>query len=94
MPFICDNYPATATFSMKDKYGEFKSMIVLQDRNQFVFDIYTDCIEWNVERLIWIAFYNKDCLFARLSKDLIKYITCLVGRSVIDIDGSRSFIKI
>ena len=101
MPFLCDNYPATAIFSMKDKYGEFKSMIVLQDRNQFVFDIYTNCIEWNVERLIWIAFYKNsdntkynynDCLFAGLPKDLIKCIIYLVGRSVMD--KSRVFIKI
>ena len=97
MPFFCDNYPATATCTMKDKYGEFQSMIVLQDQNQFIFDIYVDNIDWNIEKLLWIAFYknnnnNSDCLLAKLPKDLIRYIVDLIGRSMID--ESRSFIKI
>ena len=81
---------------MKGKYGEFQSMIVLQYQQQFIFDIYADSIEWNIERIIWIAFHknvnNKHCLFAKLPKDLVRKIIRLIGTGMID--ESRSFIKI
>ena len=71
-------------------------MIVLQHRQQFVFDIYIDDDgQWNIERLIWIAFYknidNKDCLFATLPKDLTKIIIRFAETRV---DESVSFVHI
>ena len=67
---------------------------------QFVFDIYgVDNISWDIERLIWIAFYknnnnniNNGCLLAKLPKDLIKCIIGFVGIGILD--KSRPFIKI
>lgn len=60
-----------------------QSMIVLQRRKHFIFDIHVDYVEWNVARIIWIAFYknrhNSNCFIGQLPKDLIKSILDLVG---------------
>ena len=72
-------------------------MIVIQKRKHFVFGIYIDRIDWNLERIIWIGFYknnnNTNCLIKNLPKDLIKYILNIVG-TFVDDSESQSYIKI
>ena len=92
LPFECDEYP-TVTLC-----NDEKSILVLHGREYFIFDIYKHYIEWNVERLIWIAFYKNDkndkCLIKQLSKDLIIYILQLLGRVRNVNDTMNRFVKI
>ena len=62
-----------------------KSIIVLQGVNtHFIFDVYIYYIEWDVERIIWIAFYknneNNQCFVHQLPKDLIKHVLKFLGK--------------
>ena len=82
---------------MKDK--SYQSIVLLQKEKRFIFDVYVHYIEWDVARLIWIAFYknekNKQCFIRKLPKDLVKYILSLLGRALRDNHASvRPFIKI
>lgn len=58
--------------------------LVLQYNYAFVFDIYIDRVEWNIERLMWIGFYknekNDACLLHKLPKDLITHIVKFFAR--------------
>ena len=78
LPFKCGSYPAVTLCN------NGKSVLVLQGREHFIFDIIKHYIEWNAARLIWIAFYknnkNDKCFIKQLPKDLIIYILNLLGR--------------
>ena len=77
MPFECGNYPAVTLCNNE------RSLLVLQGKKYFIFDIYNHYINWNVARIIWIGFVKNDtnnkCLIKQLPKDLIKYILELLG---------------
>ena len=82
---------------MKDKI--YQSVIVLHKDKHCVIDIYIHYIEWEIARLIWIAFYkeenNDKCLIANLPKDLIKYILNLLGRIIYEPEiAARNYIKL
>ena len=71
-----------------------QSVLVLQERQHFIFDIIKHYIEWNVARLIWIAFYknskNNKCLIKQLPKDLVIYILLFLGRVCDTMFGKES----
>ena len=97
MPFDCDDNPATVARNMKDK--SCQSIIVLQGLEHFVFDVYINYIEWDIARIIWIAFYKNDknekCLISQLPKDLVKFVLGLLGRVVSRSNtNDRAYIKI
>ena len=52
------------------------------NKESFYFNIYNR-LAWNIERLIWIAYFkninNKYCLIDGLPKDIIKYIIQLLS---------------
>ena len=77
MPFECANFPAVTSLN------NGASIIVLQGNKHFLFDIYKHYVEWDVARIIWIAFYknvkNDKCFINTLPKDLVKYIFTLLG---------------
>ena len=51
------------------------------------FNIFHHCLEWNIARIIWIAWHknikNKNCFFNTLSKDVVKLILTFVGKQFI-----------
>ena len=67
--------------------------MVFQQKNYFVFDILLN--KWNIERIIWIAFYKNDkndkCFIDTLPKDVVLYIlTFLSLRNICDVVYSNS----
>ena len=58
-------------------------MIVMNERNYYQFTIFVHYIEWDQERIIWIAFLknenNKQCLIDTLPKDIVNHILRFVG---------------
>ena len=50
----------------------------MHDYNYMAFKIYIDLLTWDIERILWIAYYkngnNKSCLFDYLAKDVLKFI--------------------
>ena len=66
-------------------------IIVLQDKNGAYCQMSVEMLAWEIERLIWIAFYqnsqNDKCFLGKLPKDIItNYIFKLLGR---DYQGVR-----
>ena len=78
MPFECEYYPSVL------KCNNDSSIIICQNNNYCLFNIYKHYVSSIVERLIWIGFHkndeNKKCLINKLPKDLILYILHLLGK--------------
>ena len=56
----------------------------MQNNSYYSFSIFSR-IEWNIERLIWIAFYkntrNNKCKIQILPKDIVKEIIKMIGNN-------------
>lgn len=80
LPFKCQHMPAVQICHV----GNSQGIIVMQDANYCLINIYKDYLEWNVARIIWIAFYknekNKQCLIGILPKDIVICILNMLGR--------------
>ena len=82
LPFECQYYPGTI---MKyKKKNQFPRIVIVQDKEYCIFNIYAHYIEWKIERIIWIGFSkndsNNECFIDQLPKDLIIYILSLLGK--------------
>ena len=78
--FQCDHYDANGMID-----HSYKSIVVLQKKQHFVFDVYVHSIEWDIARIIWIGFYknseNDKCFIHQLPKELLKCILGLLGKT-------------
>ena len=59
-------------------------IIMLQSSNCGYFKVFTNTLQWKIERLIWIGFYNNNkndtCFINKLPKDIIiHYIFKFIG---------------
>ena len=82
LPFGCIDWPATALCN------NGQSMLVFQNEDYFMFNIVLG--KWNIERIIWIAFYKNDendkCLIDTLPKDIVEYVLSFLSlRSFCDV---------
>ena len=60
------------------------SIIICQEKHYCLFNIYSNYLSCNIERIIWIGFYKNDknekCLIDKLAKDVILYILYFLGK--------------
>ena len=65
--------------------GDAGRIIIVQQQNYCLLNVYAHFVEPTVERIIWIAFHkngnNDKCLLKTLPKDLILYILCMLGKN-------------
>ena len=87
------DYPATIL-------SDEGTIIVLQSKFCYFFNI-SDCyLEWKQIRLLWIAFYKRNgdgksiCHIARLPKDLIRYTIKFIGTIKMDDNNRQHCIKL
>ena len=77
------------------KVNNDKSILIVQDKNYCLLNIYAHYVESKIERIIWIGFYKNDkndkCLIKNLPKDLVLYVLQLLGK---DEDMKPPYIKI
>ena len=61
-----------------------KSIVICNDTDYCLFNIYAHYLTYDIERIIWIGFYKNDknekCLIDKLAKDLIIYILYFLGK--------------
>lgn len=78
MPFDCDHHPAVT------KVNNNRSILIIQDKNCYILNVYRHYVEAKIERILWIAFYknekNDKCLIKNLPKDLVVNILKLLGK--------------
>ena len=96
LPFDCGATPTI--FETND------GIIVIQGQECAYFKVIGNNLKWDIERLIWIAFYknekNEKCFIDKLPKDIIKhYIINFLGHTQQSIEkhASRSeiaFVKL
>ena len=87
MPFECDACPAVI---QKEIISNFQTrIVVISGKKVTYFEVYRNTIDWNIVRLIWIAYFkndeknnNKECHFYKLPKDIINHVIKYLGNVV------------
>ena len=83
MPVPCDIQPPASTILRGNKCHVLQKMSYFEMSLNDMFEQYegygffNNVIQWDCERIIWIGFFknvNTDCLFYKLSKDIVKYV--------------------
>ena len=98
MQFPCRRYPSVIGRQVSGKHHS--QIVVLQQKNALTFDIYTNYIEWDIVRCLWIAFYknneknNASCYFYKLPKDIINHIVKFLGEIVLEKNNNANFIAL
>lgn len=91
MGFRARYFPAIMQIRNNDKESPHKrSIIVMHDNDYESFDLFSYCgfIEWNIVRLIWIAFLKNDdndkCMIRLLPKDIVNHVIKFLGLGVVE----------
>lgn len=90
--------PATVIINVENtkKWNGYHYMLIMQCNKHFLMPIYTNYIDWDIARLIWIAFYknseNKNCFIHSLPKDIVFLVFDFVGTTLGDIKKNENAI--
>ena len=84
-----DNIDITNKQRKCNDNGTYRLML-MQNKNCSYINIFTNSIDWNILRIIWIGFYknnrNYKCLIGNLAKDIILFIFTFLGNNIVMFD--------